>query len=89
MSTLSAIEPPPTPQPTDCPSCGRSHDYCSHQSFRGRDACCMTCDEIGRGPNHKALTIPEPCEHDFTPRWEGDDPARWTCAICLAPRAEP
>lgn len=26
------------------------------------------------------------CAHDFTPRWEGDDPARWTCAICLAPR---
>ena len=27
--------------------------------------------------------------HDFQPRWEGDDPASWTCAVCLSPRPTP
>lgn len=42
------------PPGVDCPACGRTWDQCSDMSFRGRDACCAACDQVGRGLNHRA-----------------------------------
>lgn len=42
----------------DCPTCGRTKKDCDDSAARGWDACCMTCDEIGRTRNHRVLTVP-------------------------------
>lgn len=44
---------------TDCPTCGRTKSECDDSAARGHDACCMACDERGRGPNHRVLTVPD------------------------------
>ena len=43
----------------DCPTCGRSKRECDNSAAHGMDGCCMTCDEIGRRPNHTLLTVDE------------------------------
>lgn len=42
---------------TDCPTCGRTKAECDDSAAHGHDACCMTCDEQGRGLNHRRLTV--------------------------------
>ena len=42
---------------TDCPTCGRTKAECDNSAARGLDACCMACDQQGRGPNHRRLTV--------------------------------
>lgn len=43
---------------TECPTCHRSAQHCSDSAARGRDGCCMRCDETGRTDNHRMRMVP-------------------------------